>query len=89
MVIRRMATRGTAIHRTVTAIVRIVIHTMGGTIPGLGTATVRMDSPTIGDRVSPPKPYRLDRALRVLVLFFSHNIVELLAQYQPRRAIAR
>jgi hypothetical protein len=65
----RMATRGTVIHRTVTVIVRIVIPIMGGTIPGPGTATVRMDIPTIGDRVRLSKPYRLDRALSVLVLF--------------------
>jgi hypothetical protein len=90
MVIRRMATRGTVIRGTVirgtvirrtdTVKVRIVIHTMGGTIPGLGTATVRMDIPTIGDRARPSKLYRLDRALSVLVLFSLIKLPALLAQ---------
>ena len=72
MVIRRTVTWGTVIHRTVTVMVRIVTRTMGGTIPGLRTAMVRMDIPTIGDRARPSKPYRLVRALRVLALFSFH-----------------
>ena len=60
MVIRRIATRGTVIHRTVTTMVRIAIPTMGGTIHGLGTATAPMDTHTIGDRTRRSKPYRLD-----------------------------
>ena len=59
--LRRTITCRTVIHRTVTALVRIVIHTMGGTIPGLGTATVRMDIRTIGDQSI--ETNRLDRAL--------------------------
>ena len=64
MVILRMVIR-----HTVTAIARTVIHTMGGTIPGLGTATVRMVIRTIGDQSIETKPNLLDRALIVLDLF--------------------
>jgi hypothetical protein len=42
----RMAIRHTFIRRTVTATVLTVIRTMGGTIPGLGMATVPMDMGT-------------------------------------------
>jgi hypothetical protein len=68
--LRRMVIRGTVtamvrmvilrmvIRHTVTAIARTVIHTMGGTIPGLGTATVRMVIRTIGDQSIETKPTR-------------------------------
>jgi hypothetical protein len=38
--------------------VRTVIHTMGGTIPGLGTAMVPMDIRTIVDQSIETKPTR-------------------------------
>jgi hypothetical protein len=46
----RMAIQHTVTRRTATATVRTVIHSMGGTIPGLGTVTVGMDIPTIGNQ---------------------------------------
>ena len=54
----RMVILRTVIRHTVTAIARTVIRTMGGTIPGLGTATVRMDIRTIGDQNIETKPTR-------------------------------
>ena len=69
VVILRTVTRRMAIRHTVTTIARTVIHTMGGTIPGLGTATVRMDIRTIGDQNIETKPNRLERAPTVLDLF--------------------
>jgi len=51
-----MAIRHTVIRRTVTATVHIIIRTMGGTIPGLGTATVGMDIRTIGNQNIETRP---------------------------------
>ncbi len=62
-----MAIRHTVIRRTVTATVRIIIRTMGGTIPGLGTATVGMDIRTIGNLSVETELTK--RALLVLDLF--------------------
>lgn len=62
-----MAIRHTVIRRTVTAMVRIIIRTMGGTIPGLGTATVGMDIRTIGNQRIETKLTK--RAQTVLDLF--------------------
>jgi hypothetical protein len=53
MVILRTVTR-----HTVTTIARTVIRTMGGTIHGLGTDTVRVDIRTIGDQNIESKPTR-------------------------------
>jgi hypothetical protein len=76
----RMATRGTVIHRTVTVIVRIVIRIMGGTIPGPGTATVRMDIPTIGDRVKAIETIPTRPSTECARPLFSHKIAAVLAQ---------
>ena len=48
--------------------VRTIIHTMGGTIPGLGSATVRVDIRTIGDQSIDTKPTRPSTDM-VLILF--------------------
>jgi methylthioribose-1-phosphate isomerase len=58
MVTRRTVILGAAIHRTVTAMVRMVTHIMGGTILGLGTGTVTMDIRTIVDQRIETKPTR-------------------------------
>ena len=73
MVTRRTVILGAAIHRTVTAMVRMVTHIMGGTILGLGTGTVTMDIRTIVDQRIETKPTRpsTDGAR---LLFFSHYI---------------
>ena len=48
----------TVIRRTVTPTVHTAIHTLGGIIPGLGTATVHTDIRTIGDQSIETKPTR-------------------------------
>ncbi len=53
-----MAIHLTLIRHTVTATARTFIHTMGGTIPGLGTATASMDTHTIGNQSTVTKPIR-------------------------------
>jgi len=68
----RMAIHHTVIRRTVTATVRTAIHSMDGTIPGLGTVTVGMDIRTIGNQRIETKPTKPSTAgARPL---FSHSI---------------
>src|SRR5208282_76772 len=81
-----MAIQHTVIRRMATATVRTAIHSMDGTIPGLGTVTVGMDIRTIGDLSVETELTK--RAQTVLDLFLSFNRKrrkhKLLAQEQHR-----
>lgn len=67
----RIAIHHTVIRRTVTATVRTAIHSMDGTIPGLGTVTVGMDIRTIGNQRRETTDQTSTAGARPL---FSHSI---------------